>query len=361
MASNVRINTTSVSLSSYDVSASASVTLTVVTAAQELTYDIQALLEFPYYTTSSGSAISSMVENWSTSTTYSISSVIVNVNGTNYSLTKNASGAWVKTFTAPSTTSYAQTDHKYGLTVTITCSDGQTKTITRSDSTFGSYLQLRVREKTLPTVTPTAPTAGSYSTSSSVTCKCTVSDSGSGMTSSNIRFYLDGSLKTGWSYSGNVVTYSATGLSNGSHSFYVVATDNDGNTRTGATRQFYVDTVNPVLTISSPEDGSVVRTSSMTVSGTATDVTAGINSVTVNGTAVTVGSGGAFSTTVSLSSGVNTITIIATDKAGRTTTVTRTVTYTNTRPVITSIGLVPNPVNVATAYIITAVVDEETI
>lgn len=334
MADNVRINTTAVSLSSYDVKVGASVTINVTTEAQELFNVITPLLEFPYYAPASGSSIGSIDDVWKPSTSYSITSVSVSINGSTYSLTKNTSGVWTKTFTAPSTTSYGQTSNKYGLALTIKCSDGSTQTLTRTDSTFGSYLQLRVRETTLPTVTPTAPSSGSYQKSSTVTCECTISDSESGINSSTIKFYLDGSLKTGWSYANNTLTYTATGLGQGSHSFYVVATDNDGNTRTGSTRQFYVDTADPSLSVTSPTNNLATASNTVTVSGTASD-TVGLKSVTVNGTTVTVSSSGSFSKSVSLSAGSNTITVVATDNAGRTTVITRTVIYDTVAPSLT--------------------------
>lgn len=332
MADNVRINTTAVSLSSYDVKVGASVTINVTTEAQELFNVITPLLEFPYYAPASGSSIGSIDDVWKPSTSYSITSVSVSINGSTYSLTKNTSGVWTKTFTAPSTTSYGQTSNKYGLALTIKCSDGSTQTLTRTDSTFGSYLQLRVRETTLPTVTPTAPSSGSYQKSSTVTCECTISDSESGINSSTIKFYLDGSLKTGWSYANNTLTYTATGLGQGSHSFYVVATDNDGNTRTGSTRQFYVDTADPSLSVTSPTNNLATASNTVTVSGTASDSQSGLKSVTVNGTTVTVSSSGSFSKSVSLSAGSNTITVVATDNAGRTTTISRTVIYDTEAP-----------------------------
>lgn len=93
------------------------------------------------------------------------------------------------------------------------------------------------------------------------------------------------------------------------------------------------DTVYPVLTVSSPANGLVTAASSVTVSGTAAD-NVGISSLTVNGVSVTVGSNGAFSRSVSLSAGQNTITVIATDTAGNKTTVTRTVTRATAGPAL---------------------------
>ena len=95
----------------------------------------------------------------------------------------------------------------------------------------------------------------------------------------------------------------------------------------------------PTLTITSPINGTTVSTSTITVSGTATDDT-GVTNLTVNGNPVTVETDGSFTNTVSLTSGVNTITVIATDVSGISTTETVTVTYFTT-PLLVS-AITPN-------------------
>jgi hypothetical protein len=87
----------------------------------------------------------------------------------------------------------------------------------------------------------------------------------------------------------------------------------------------------PALTISSPASGTAVSTSSVTVSGTAT-ASAGTPSLTVAGHAVSVSAGGAWSTSVALAKGANTITAVATDQAGLSTGRSIAVTYTPIPP-----------------------------
>ena len=72
----------------------------------------------------------------------------------------------------------------------------------------------------------------------------------------------------------------------------------------------------------------------------------------MNGAAATVATDGTFSKDVTLKSGANTITVIAKDKAGKTTTVTRTVTLDTVAPVIKSITLTPNPVDCGKTFVI---------
>jgi hypothetical protein len=82
----------------------------------------------------------------------------------------------------------------------------------------------------------------------------------------------------------------------------------------GASSAFRVP---PAVHIGSPANGAVVHTSAVTVSGTATD-DIGVASLTVGGHAVAVGPGGAWSTTVTLNQGANTITAVARDDTGNT-------------------------------------------
>ena len=119
--------------------------------------------------------------------------------------------------------------------------------------------------------------------------------------------------------------YSMTLTANTSTAITIVATDNAGRTAT-VTRYVHYDTVNPTISVSAPtgtstSSPSFVVGTSITVSGTISDA-AGIKSVTVNGSAATI-SGNSFSKTITGSVGLNTITIVATDNSGRTTTATR--------------------------------------
>jgi|1186.fasta_scaffold01664_2 hypothetical protein len=74
----------------------------------------------------------------------------------------------------------------------------------------------------------------------------------------------------------------------------------------------------PVVKITAPANGSKTKSAKATVTGTATD-NGGVSSFTVNGTTVALGAGGAFSTSVPLKVGANTIVAQASDKTGNTT------------------------------------------
>ena len=73
---------------------------------------------------------------------------------------------------------------------------------------------------------------------------------------------------------------------------------------------------------------------------------------------VEVGSNGSFSKTIALDQqGGNTIVVTATDKAGKVTSITRTVTYNTTAPVIKSVSISPNPVSAGNLYTISVEIE----
>lgn len=85
-----------------------------------------------------------------------------------------------------------------------------------------------------------------------------------------------------------------------------------------------VDIAPPVLAVTAPPEGTFTGATSVEVSGTATDDHP--LTLTVNGAPVTVGQGGAFTQQVALALGDNTITVLAQDVLGQSTTVIRHVT-----------------------------------
>lgn len=135
------------------------------------------------------------------------------------------------------------------------------------------------------------------------------------------------------------------------------ASDYDGNAAAQKSVTFKIDTVPPTLSITSPANGLVTNQAACTVAGKTNDATSSPVTVTVKlnsgaAEAVTVGSDGSFSKAITLVAGSNTITIVATDYAGKTTTVTRTVKLDTTPPTIKSVTLTPNPVDAGKTFII---------
>lgn len=279
-------------------------------------------------------------------------------NGQTYNLTYNStSGKYEATVTAPGKSSYGQTDHVLGGTVKATDVAGNTVTVDQSHATLGASLKIRVKEKVAPVISITEPTIGSYITTATPAIKFKVTDADSGVNAGTIALKIDGTAVTGFTKTavtgGYECSYTpSTALSDGAHTISVTASDNDGNAAAAKTATFTVDTVPPTLSVTAPTDNFVTNKNTVTVTGKTDDATSKPVTVTVNGTAVTVATDGTFSKDVTLANGSNTITTVAKDKAGKTTTVTRKVTLDTAAPVIKSITLTPNPVDCGKTFVI---------
>ena len=283
-----------------------------------------------------------------------IKTVSVVINGVSTALSLNTStGKWTGTITAPGSTSFTKSGGYYPVTVTATNDAGTTAT--KSD------YQLVVKETVKPTISISSPTSGALVTNNKQPIVFTVVDEsgGSGIKISSLVVKVDGTKVTSGIVSmainnGYSVTYTpASALSDGSHTVTVDCSDNDGNAGSTKTTTFKVDTIPPSLNVSTPTDGIITNNASCVVSGTTNDTTSSPVTLTVNGSAVTVASNGTWSKTITLSEGANTITVIAKDAAGRTTTVTRTVTLDTSVPVISNITISPNPATTGATMTIT--------
>lgn len=288
------------------------------------------------------------------------------INGQTYNLTLNSStGKYEATITAPSKSSYTLSGHYYPVTVKATDDAGNTTTKTDSDATLGGSLKLQVKEKVAPVIAITAPTAGSYIINNKPAITFKVTDDDSGVNPATIGVTIDsGSKVTGDAITKRAVTggyectYTPTSaLADGSHTVRVDASDYDGNAAAQKSVTFKIYTVPPTLSITSPANGLVTNQAACTVAGKTNDATSSPVTVTVKlnsgaAEAVTVGSDGSFSKAITLAAGSNTITIVATDYAGKTTTVTRTVKLDTTPPTIKSVTLTPNPVDAGKTFII---------
>ena len=95
----------------------------------------------------------------------------------------------------------------------------------------------------------------------------------------------------------------------------------------------------PTLSVSTLADGSVTSDATLNVSGVATDINSGLQSITVNGQPISFdSSNGSFSTSITLDSGANLLTVVATNTLGLQTSKTRTITYDPTAPLFTVTG-----------------------
>ena len=287
----------------------------------------------------------------------SVSRVRIQINGTWYTAALNsATGAYEVSVTAPAS-SHGQSGGYYNVTAEVTNSAGTVATYTGANFTG---LQLVVQETAAPTVTLVSPAQG-YLTAAKPTFTVDATDNGSGINASSIVVKLDGTTVTATRTAitnGYRLNYTpAANLAQGAHTLTVTARDNDGNTGS-LTASWTVDTVAPTLTLSAPADGALLTSPEVTVSGTVSDATSGLGTVTVGGETVPV-SGGAFSRVVTIpAEGDFPITVTAQDKAGNRSSVTRTVTYDAGAPVITVLSPAEGEVTNQTTLTTTGTVSE---
>ena len=156
----------------------------------------------------------------------------------------------------------------------------------------------------------TSPTNGSYTNEEKVTLE--------GVTSPNMTVEI---------FKGDEVTATVTAnaegkfsapvtLSEGENTYTARVTTERGYSETSAPVTVIYDADAPVLTITSPEDGSKSNRESVTVTGTIED--AYLDTVTVNGQSAPV-TNGKYSKRILLEEGLNEITVKATDLAGNVT------------------------------------------
>lgn len=303
-----------------------------------------------------------------------INTVRVQVNGTFHDLVWNgATSKYEKTITAPNITSYNQNaGHYYPVTVEATNTAGTKTTANDSTPTIGTSLKLLVKEKVKPTIAITSPGAGAYVINSKQPIVFQLRDevNGSGIDLSKLVLKIDGGAAIGNGSPGMVCTAVTNGydctytpptaLSDGAHTVTINASDYDGNTATQASRTYTVDTVPPILNITSPSDSFITNAAALVVQGSTNDVTSSAVTITIklNGVdqgAVPVTSGN-FSKSITLANGSNTIIVTATDSAGKVTETTITGTLDTSSPVISAVTIVPNPVDAGATMVISVTV-----
>ena len=214
---------------------------------------------------------------------------------------------------------------------TVTLTEGSNTIFARGTDTAGNTATVSVAvtvDTANPTVAITSPADGAILNSTLVTVTGTASDD---VGVDNVELSLDGTtyvLATGTtSWSGTPT------LAEGSNTIFARATDTSGNTAT-VSIAVTVDTANPTVAITSPADGATLDSTSVVVSGTASD-DVGVEKVelSLDGTNYIVATGTtSWSGTMTLSEGPNTIFARATDTSGNTATVSIAVTVDTLNP-----------------------------
>lgn len=298
-----------------------------------------------------------------------IKTVKATINGQTYNLTLNsASGKWEATITAPGQTSYNLAGGYYNVSVEATNEAG---TKGSADASTVNGLKLVVKETVAPVITIVSPTSGAYVANSKQPVVFNIVDEsgGSGVDISTLVVKQDGTAVAAANIThtaianGYSVTYTpSAALSDGSHTVTINCKDHDGNAAAEKSTTYTVDTVPPTLNVTSPADGLITATSSVTVAGTTNDATSSpvVITISLNGTdqgAVAVGTGGTFSKVVTLKEGSNTIIVKARDSAGKESSVTRTVTLDTSVPKIKAATITPNPVDTGKTMVISVTIE----
>ena len=312
-----------------------------------------------------------------------IDTVKVTVNGVTVNAVSNGDDTYTATLAAPNVTSYnVNSGHYYPVTIVATNKAGTATTVNDQTANIGNSLRLRVTEVTAPVITFTSLTEHQYLDTARPHISFNLVDDinengipiGSGVSIGQLRITVDGIQYTHTSpgvevNAGDKNGYDVTwypcsplhekdSLDDGSHTIKIEVTDYDGNYST-VTRQFYTDTVAPTLSITNPKNNTYVSTPKLTITGTASDDVAGkpvvnlvLNGINQDYLNYEAGTNN-FSKEITLVNGENTLIFTATDKAGRSTTITRKVYLDTSSPVVASVKITPNPVNVGNSYVVT--------
>ena len=301
------------------------------------------------------------------------------VNGQEYTLVYNSStGKYEAEVTAPSISSYQHNSgHYFPVSISATDEAGNVTTISDTVGSFKENLKLYVKEQIKPTITSISPSDSAFIGTSNPKIEFTVLDNSNGQTSGFSGINPDSIVLTvgGASVSASAISKTAvtggykcsytpsSAIADGNCTVTIKVSDYDGNASDTASVTFKIDTTPPVLNVTAPADGSYTNNAKINVTGKTSDANSSPVTVVVkvNGTAqgtVTVSSDGSFTKEVTLAEGSNTITITSTDKAGKTSTVTRTVTLKTSGLVFKSVSISPNPVNCGKTYTISVSFEE---
>ncbi len=193
---------------------------------------------------------------------------------------------------------------------------------------------------TPPTVSMTSPASGSFVNGGTITVTANATDS-VGVT--GVQFKLDGTnlgaVITGAGPSYNL-TWNTSGVANGPHTLSAVATDAAGNSST-ATVPVTMDSTPPAVSITAPVSPAYVNGGIITVTAIASDGV-GVTGVQfeldgANLGAVITGAGPVYSVSwnaAGIASGPHTLSAVATDAAGNSSTATVPVTMDTTPPAV---------------------------
>ncbi|MHB8793443.1 MAG: Ig-like domain-containing protein [Thermoleophilia bacterium] len=209
----------------------------------------------------------------------------------------------------------------------------------------GSFSVEILTDVTPPAISSVQPSGTITVSSTNVSANYT--DSGSGINSSTVAVYLDGSLRSGCTATASSVNCSVFGLADGAHGISVSVSDNAGNTGTG-TGSFIVSTVAPDTTppsVTSVLPAGIQASTSATITAYLSDAGSGVNTssvvarldgVAMTGCTVTASSVSCPKT--GLGQGAHAISVTASDNVGNSGTGTGSFTVDSLAPSVTSLS-----------------------
>lgn len=288
------------------------------------------------------------------------------INGQTVPLTYNGeTGLYEATCTAPQASSYPLEGGYYPVQITAEDNAGNSTTVSDKTETVGENCRLFVKERIKPTATITYPTNDAFIITNTPKIEFTILDNSngqatgfSGIDKSRTVLKINGQpvnvsditfSEIAGGYKGSYTL--GTALDDGNVTVEVTTTDFDGNVSAPASCSFKVDTVAPTLSVTAPVQGTATNKGTLTVAGKTNDVTSSPVTVHIflneaDQGEVTVNSDGSFSKDITLTQlGENVIKVVATDRAGRTTEVSRTIEYNTVAPIISNVVMTPNPVD----------------
>jgi len=203
-----------------------------------------------------------------------------------------------------STASGATPTHAYAAVGSYTA------TVTAGSGTASSTATAKVTISAVVSVAVTSPTPNAIFATNTVTVAGTASEP-------NLTVTVNGIPAT---VSGTSFTASGVSLREGVNLITATASDNNGGIGSGVV-SVILDVTPPAVSITSPLSGATVTTSSIAVAGLVNDIvtgTVGSNdvTVTVNGNPAQVSNRSYLLSSLQLAPGLNTITVVATDKVG---------------------------------------------
>jgi T1SS-143 domain-containing protein len=156
----------------------------------------------------------------------------------------------------------------------------------------------------------------------------------------SVQVYDGGNLLGSAAVSGGTWSYTTSALGTGNHSFTAVATDNVGNTQTSAAVTANVDVTPPTVTVNTVAGNDIINAAEQAATVTVTGTKEAGSTVTLNGDAVVADTATTWHYTLSsaaitgLGQGAESLQVIATDAAGNTTTVNKSITVDTVAPTV---------------------------